>query len=1221
MPPGQRVDRYQAKIESSFTLFFHFYGGDPGGYVDGGWVAIDKSGVRYFFGPDAETRESPASVGPADRIGRWLLKSIVDTNGNILTVDYDGKTLSRISYQDVRIDFEMGSVTDPDGRLAFYPTFREDYEGRFEAYQVLTSIQILQGGSRLQRLALTYDITGLRRARYLKSIQQFGRTDAESLPPVTFNYHDEGELSFSPRFTRQAGRSGFSGMMNESATFADMNGDGLVDQIVANDDGSFEVYFNDGNDFVAIPGRSHWPDPFACGGGLAGDPNCRGKLNASRTGDDGDSHQWLFLMDMNGDNLPDRVGRVLIANRGQPDETANFRIAFNNGHGWDAPDPPVEWRDPYQGSWAGTSDQDKGFVDMNGDGLIDRVVGDHDVGLFKVYYNTGAGFKQSPENWTDPLTKFPDYRDKYGRMFAYDDDKLFLTIRDMNGDGLPDRIYKMDLVSEDGSRRVGFGVSLNTGRAWGQPRPAPDGSPYDAVFEGFDTIAFADPAQDEGSRGYIDKQHDLVDVNGDGFLDRVEGNHDTCDLRFSLYRGMTSLESFSQLSFPIVIHDPIQDRAAMSTMEACGYLSNTYENSSFVFFQDFNGDGLPDRLAVRWGVLGDVSRNTYDFHSLRLDSVQFSDSPSWWSDSEVNQPLGALKEVVDSQGANIAIEYQPTTWPQEREAPNHRFLPFNLNVVRNIYGQDPSLSPASGPFTSLPEVGRHPGMRWTTYLFHGGNFFVRNAVKDTDDPADDRVSRVHYARFNGFQQVTKMAAHGPFETWNPYSTTTYFHQALGDVDPLPDGLRTGFDASGYAHYALSGKPYLQSVKEGDREVVRQENVWYANDAGGSNFDCGPGLCYPRQTSVVKTVHEDGEAVPRVSRVNFEYDDQGNVTAERHDNGLGERMISTETTYFAATDFEGRQIRDRPQSQRKLGADGSVLRKKEFIYDDRGNPTRETFFVTADGAETLVIHREFNDNGTLARITDTDGVSKTIWYDADGLFPTSETVLTPSGTWLTTTRTFDRLTGEIAQERNPQGVGKRIVRDGFGRPIEEYLLSADGTATRTRLHQYEYQPVTLNGWDSVVLLLTRTYEPQPGYPATETTPAEITYGDGSGQILQKCILSERGNYRLAQSRVRNGGREVLQTEPAFASDCAFLPFPWASARLLRKTKDLMGRDVRIEPPPGDAASPVGPTTIAYANDAQGRLVKTTTDSRGRATVEIYDPFERLRESVVVLTKRP
>ena len=311
--------------------------------------------------------------------------------------------------------------------------------------------------------------------------------------------------------------------------FFDMNGDGLVDRVFQNrDTGNFEVYVNTGSDFNAE--AQLWPDICDDGNG-----SCPGE-------------ELNDLIDFNGDNLPDRIlgGDINIIGQGLHRGyfvKYNSGTEFRYGELWDDPICQIE---EYQAHCGELS-----FQDMNGDGLRDRIHHDQNQDRFLVFINEGRRFHAEAEVWDDQAPQ--------GGSFEY-------FILDMNGDGLPDRVARdRNTPSYDSPY---LQVYYNTGHGWfenyeewqypfllGDNPPRinlidinSDGKPdlltsstlpdarhgfnvYYNLGTNFDSEShfLPDPLNNDrfvNKFSYENNFPGFIDVNGDGFLDRIAPTRD-----------------------------------------------------------------------------------------------------------------------------------------------------------------------------------------------------------------------------------------------------------------------------------------------------------------------------------------------------------------------------------------------------------------------------------------------------------------------------------------------------------------------------------------------------------------------------------------------------------------------------------------------------------------------------------------------------------------------
>ena len=287
--------------------------------------------------------------------------------------------------------------------------------------------------------------------------------------------------------------------MTES-TLMDMNGDCLPDFVTVDPSNKkkVKIYFNTKNDFSPTP--ELWDNTFIIRnwtytlGGRTFDFGSKGggisNVYTDQTGSLWAS--WFQMLDMNGDGRSDIIERWYAY-----DFTKRLPVYINNGHGIDN---PIDFTSPDPDGLFGTilrhppSDD---YLDMNGDGLPDRVVESVSLTQSKLMtlYNTGYSFDTKSTQWTQP-NKPHDGCLRYGiaEGAVYD-------VMDINGDGLPDRLWK-----EPGKNGDKLKVWLNMG--------------YNSFTE-MPLWSYTD--SNSLRKGATNGSHvsDYLDMNGDGLLDRV----------------------------------------------------------------------------------------------------------------------------------------------------------------------------------------------------------------------------------------------------------------------------------------------------------------------------------------------------------------------------------------------------------------------------------------------------------------------------------------------------------------------------------------------------------------------------------------------------------------------------------------------------------------------------------------------------------------------------
>ncbi len=221
---------------------------------------------------------------------------------------------------------------------------------------------------------------------------------------------------------------------DEGVRLADVNSDGYPDLLVGYGSGCTsslhrKTYMNNKTSWK---NDSNWNMPF--------DVNSCGLIFAATGG----TSQGTILVDVNGDNLQDIV---VGKSSGCTDGGMVRRTFINNGTNWEY---DSKWNLPYNNSVCGIAittqgtnpGWDKGtrFSDVNGDGLIDILVGygadcDSSSLVRKTFLNNGNGWKYN-SSWNLPYDS-----DFCGMIFSSSTDGGFdqgVRLEDINGDNLPD---------------------------------------------------------------------------------------------------------------------------------------------------------------------------------------------------------------------------------------------------------------------------------------------------------------------------------------------------------------------------------------------------------------------------------------------------------------------------------------------------------------------------------------------------------------------------------------------------------------------------------------------------------------------------------------------------------------------------------------------------------------------------------------------------------------
>ncbi len=381
----------------------------------------------------------------------------------------------------------------------------------------------------------------------------------------------------------------------------DLNGDGLPDYVVANAT-SWTVYYgrySSGWGFSQSPTSDNWS------------PGSK-FIRVEEQIDPSTSATYQDIVDLNGDGLVDFVKAG----------TTTWEVAYNNGHGFDPAItiPAASTVLAYTHSSGSTLSQ---LLDFNGDGLPDYVTtydalpnlpgyecnisttGSTALAVHKcleVWFNTGAGFRPDPLTIPLPI--------EGGSLSQVVQGETLHDLFDVNGDGLPDWVSSTHWNTATSQYEDGWSVLLNTG---GGLEPVSYSTAPIGMLGAYNigSWAYASRLWFGGAGPIRVKKNsrdllDVVDLDGDGFLDRVvagsTGNEavgTTATWQVVLNRAGATTNTGS---------DPTQ-RPTLMSLKANGIggkqfvsykPSTSYDNSG--------GDGRPDLAFVVWVI--DKTRNS-----------------------------------------------------------------------------------------------------------------------------------------------------------------------------------------------------------------------------------------------------------------------------------------------------------------------------------------------------------------------------------------------------------------------------------------------------------------------------------------------------------------------------------------------------------------------------------------------------------------------------------
>jgi Salmonella virulence plasmid 65kDa B protein/Insecticide toxin TcdB middle/N-terminal region len=398
--PRTAEKSFSQRVEAQFLRIVR-HGSSPTTYW---WEVTAKDGTRSLFGGSPSTGVDPQAVlsdpnSANGNIGRWMLREVIDPNGNNITFHYNVVNLtfngpeparqiypSSINYTGrtggadgpYQVVFKRDSVrTDPivDGRLGF-KTVTTDRLTEIDVNLTSATTPLIRS------YTLAY-ITGQFSKSLLQTMTQNG-TDGSAFNTHTFSYFDDiGNGTFNPTtpltvfapphpggIPTNGDVPGGDGLTSGSGLVGDVNGTAFSGE--GNSSGQTHLYVG-----IAIG-----PEKQLSGGVKVG-------------GNTDTSHLSAILLDLNGDGLLDQVflnGNTVswVRNTGTPGapsfsttpQAVSGLTAINRSSGFTftaggeiyAGAGPIGAAEMLDQSFTRTSESVY-FTDVNGDGLPDLVSG------------------------------------------------------------------------------------------------------------------------------------------------------------------------------------------------------------------------------------------------------------------------------------------------------------------------------------------------------------------------------------------------------------------------------------------------------------------------------------------------------------------------------------------------------------------------------------------------------------------------------------------------------------------------------------------------------------------------------------------------------------------------------------------------------------------------------------------------------------------------------
>ena len=970
--------------------------------TESAWLVTTPNGVTYRYGGGANSRI--LSHENHNVVHRWALDRVEDANGNYYTIEYQHDDHSAAYYVQT-ITYTMNDAAPLSAHRTVHfawqprPDVRTSYA---EGTRVTTALRLQSVESRVDGVLYTRHELGYKLGAggksLLASIRVVGSDDASALPPTRFRY-SKSKTRFGDVISYGDGLGMYisTGSRGASKMLIDINGDGLTDEVAR----------------AAQRPRGGAAMPFeirlgTIEGGFADAIEWQGATDSpgvTYTESRKDHlHSMKLMMDMDGDGRPDIIERM--STRREP---RNYQVYLNTGTGFAT---AADWgpgEAQYVMDTAGRANTTKLLLDINGDGLPDELYRPYQprppyrhgqrsraeeiIYPLQVRLNTGSGFGE-PQDWGTMQGLY--LKERYGDAYTIHE------LVDINGDGLPDDLYRPYVPAQ---RRApeqlsNLLVRLNTGSGFGP-------------IEDWGTMQ-GKGIRDTDGRGRA-SFHDLIDINGDGLLDDV--------YRSRQIRG----QGYKPRDHYLV---RLNTGSGFGPVQSWGdgqgsTLNDSYQGTVSHTLMDINGDGLVDDVQRVPGhrMISSARRNVKypKDYEVRLNQAG---------------PPALLTMVQLPMGGRIEYEYSVSTQFDNTDYTGTPRLANKIRVVTAIKRDDAMggmstsrISYRGGLYEGFPKC-EFRGFRevtvtdatgaktLSTYLqddacwghsngsqrFSADNTLlsatesewtyrdIQTATGDQPGVVFPYVETARTKTFDGADTPRTREQHYVYDDYGNITQITDF----GDVAIDGDEVRTRTD------YAVNDSQWL--VNKPSRMVIedKQAGVWTRARDTRTYYDGSPhGAIHAGNVTQIDTWRDSD----RYATVTFGHDVYGNVvwTRDANANGIADWPVngSGHTTDIAFdTVFHTVPIEQRNALDQRTLTEYDTLLRPTVTVDANGQTTKtaydahgRTTSLTKPGDATPTVVTEYvhdgvapeyavqrshtHDDEWLTRYTLVDGFGRTI----------------------------------------------------------------------------------------------------------------------------------------------------------------------------------------------------------------------------------------------------
>ncbi|MBM9593825.1 toxin TcdB middle/N-terminal domain-containing protein [Roseitranquillus sediminis] len=596
-------------------------------------------------------------------------------------------------------------------------------------------------------------------------------------------------------------------------------------------------------------------------------------------------------------------------------------------------------------------------------------------------------------------------------------------------------------------------------------------------------------------------------------------------------------------------------------------LPEVHANPDQILLVDVNGDGCADLVRVsEHGIELWLNRGGAGFSARHHQPV-------------VPQPISGTIRTADFLGRGAAGLIYNTRRGGEAVAVHYSWSPERpANLLTGIDGGTGLVSRIDyAPATEMALGDRDTGRPWTTVLPFP--LWVVAATEETDRVRDLTVRTEYryrdghfdplFRRFQGFAIVEKREI-GDTSRADVLTRHRFLMNQAGQPGAHRDMAHLDRMLAEVEVFSLDGSP-----DEG--RPLRREETDYAADLLETMPDGARRVFV--SVSASRRIYTDRTDDARVEERRFTYDAFGNVVREEaigHGTRDGapaeDRSIVTEVAY--ATDAE--QSRFAVARVVKRDGDGGILVEARHFYDglpagqmSRGLKTREMHLVLPRA--DFDAHYAGMDPASLGCFEAADAAGRPAVFalEVERTHSALGHVLTErTGVGRLTESAYDGDGLYLVTERVNGKEHRRVNDPATGKPLE--LISASGARVRMRYDAFgrmthymvaddtEAAPTRLISYDDASVPMSRTLSRR--IDAT-TRGATVTYFDGRGKEVQSRVERAPGEVVVSPWLVQNPwAQTVTEYEPTLEADLAFAPPDLAGRARREASYDGLGRPI-------------------------------------------------------------